>query len=364
MNQDRESTLGKTESTLGKTESTLGKRDKGELGISPPSSSAIQDLYKELNNVTPTQAKDQDQDQSKFQEGLSVYYKMKTDYEDKIMQEKKTIIASELSWKEKRRKFKMLKPKCIHCNRIGGTLFSMTYDDTTNGRKLMAKCGNRETPCPLNILIHLGNIYRVDETLLEDEHDLEGFKQQIIRDKNDLLFGYLSSNDALEKFDELKSMIQEVTHVYEYALEHYYLAKVENKETKKEIRDLQKEIPGLIQEIKAFVADFKNTNSMMDAVTVYIEGLRVKTERLRKLMYPVDYVEYNRDDNAFHLIQKPVNLYDLEQNLSDKWGVEKMVLTMIQKTLVRTTNNVTVKPARRPVKKTMKRRATVEPVEE
>lgn len=315
---------------------------------------------------------EQDPEEEKtFLEGLNTFYTMKSKYEEKIMDHKKEIIGlPKLSWREKRTRYKQFKPKCIHCGKTGGTLFFSGYDEKDDERKLIARCGNKERPCPLNIVIHLGNIYRVDETLLEDEKDIEGFKRQVIRDKNDLLFGYINTNEALERFEELKTNIKDVNDVYEYALQHYYLDKIENPETKKRVKELNVEIPEQIKDLKKLVEDYEkspneNAQNILDATTLYVETIRPNTEELRKLMYPVEYVEVVPDDNTTHLIQRFVHVRDLEQNLGGKWGVEKMVLTVEpgqRQTLAsvitsgRTKTNKIARPKKANVK-TMKRRA-------
>jgi hypothetical protein len=105
----------------------------------------------------------------KFLEGLNTYYKMKSEYEEANLKNRNKIMKNQnLSWKEKRTEYKKLKPKCINCKRPVGSIFSSVYNPDENGRKLMAVCGDRANPCPLNITINLGETttYFDDITIL------------------------------------------------------------------------------------------------------------------------------------------------------------------------------------------------------
>ena len=56
------------------------------------------------------------------------YFKIKKKYETQIMANKKKIMNNPyLSNREKRTEYNKLKPKCIHCKRPGGTIFSTIY---------------------------------------------------------------------------------------------------------------------------------------------------------------------------------------------------------------------------------------------
>jgi hypothetical protein len=146
-----------------------------------------------------------------FQEALKIYYKMKADYEETKEAEIKRILGeSNKSRREKRREFLRWQPRCIHCKQRGGTIFTMKYNKDDDERVLQAYCGNREDPCPLRIIIHLGNMYRVDESLVQDEKILEDLKKEIIVIKNRLLFGYITTEKALQEFDEYKKVIEDL----------------------------------------------------------------------------------------------------------------------------------------------------------
>ena len=91
-------------------------------------------------------------------EALNEYFKLKRTYENKIMANKKKIINnSTLSNREKRSEYLKLKPKCINCQRPGGTIFkNISFKETDNEesyRQYNAQCGIIADPCNLDIKI-------------------------------------------------------------------------------------------------------------------------------------------------------------------------------------------------------------------
>ena len=64
------------------------------------------------------------------------------------------------------------------------------------------------------------------------QDEIQNTKNKIIEYKNKLLFGYLKTEDVLDKFDELKETISNYTSLYESYLEHYNKV-VDNDETKR-----------------------------------------------------------------------------------------------------------------------------------
>lgn len=267
------------------------------------------------------------EDKKEFIEGLNTYYKLKSAYEEKLSKEKNKVInKSDLSWKEKRREYKSIKPKCINCNKVGGTIFTNKFDEDSYGKTLTAVCGNRENPCPLNIVIHLGNIVRSDDLLVDDEKKISDYKTQIVKDKNDLIFGYIKTEEAIDRFDKIKVKLNETISFYEMILESY-LNIIDNKEKEEESKRLKEGIYNNIQSIKTYIEEYdktENTKFVSDAVDLYINELSPRVTKLRNNDYAVNYVNYDFDDDTYHLIQKKFNIDDIENNLSDKWGVEKL----------------------------------------
>ena len=268
-------------------------------------------------------------EKKEFNDALYMFYKLKGQYEYFIGLEKKSIIKSKvLSWREKRRMFKRYKPKCINCKRAVGTVFSVGKqstksseddNDQNDARILRAYCGDRLNPCPLNIEIS-SNLFNTKQYLNEEETNLNDDKTEVIKYKNDLLFGYLSENEVVDKFEELKEKIKSETSNYEFLLSQYNEV-VNNSEKIKSVNRNTKEIYEMIDKIRNTIDKYEKTDNIRyvdDAVTLYVNDLTPKIKQNNQLKYKVEYVEFNDYDDTYNLVQLPYTVEDMEASLDNK----------------------------------------------
>jgi hypothetical protein len=250
-----------------------------------------------------------------IENSINEYYKLKTKYEADIMKNKKKIINNPmLSWNEKRREYKKLVHKCINCKKAGGTIFSTNYNEDTETRQLKAICGVTVNPCNLNILINIGKYNLFPDVLKYFEKDIRTLKQQVISDKNNILFGYFSTEQVLENFADLKEQINDTTSLLEYYLEEY-ISIIDNNKNKQEIIREIEYIYGFIGRIKDAIKNFNTTNNTQyvhDAVEIYTSSLKPVADKLLKLKYKENMVWYDEDDNTYHLIQNKYTIHDIE----------------------------------------------------
>jgi hypothetical protein len=250
-------------------------------------------------------------------DSLNEYYKFKNNYETEITKEKRKIIKNkELSWREKRIEFKSYKPKCINCKRPVGTIFSIKYNPSSEFRELTAICGSITEPCNLNIIINPGVTFNMMDHIKELEKDNDEYKNSIIDDKNKLLFGYISTEKAIDNFDKLKDTINDINFLLNINYETLFQV-IDNKDTEEKIEKLKEETYILIKEIKQSIKDYNSTNDIQvvrDSVEIYINQLQPKLKNLISLKYRNNLVEYNEEDNTYTLIQKKYTILDLEDN--------------------------------------------------
>lgn len=248
---------------------------------------------------------------------LNDYYKFKNNYENEILKEKKKIIKNqELSWKEKRNEFKTFKPKCINCKRPVGTIFSIKYNTEVEFRELKAICGSRTDPCNLNININPGVTYNIMDHIKELENDNNEYKNNIIDDKNKLLFGYISSETAINNFDGLKDAISDINYLLNINYETL-LNVTDNTNTNNLIAKLQEETYILINDIKQTIKEYNSTNDVQfvrDGVEMYINQLQPKLKELMSSKYKNKLVEYDEQENEYILIQQKYTILDLEDD--------------------------------------------------
>jgi len=252
-----------------------------------------------------------------FREAMNIFYSLKSQYEATNHALRMKIINNkDLSKREKQREFKKLKPKCINCKRPVGTQFSIFYDEKEDGRKAKAQCGDRSSPCKLNIEINLGNYLLLEDWLRVDEVDIAKLKLEIIKDKNDLIFGYISTEEALEKFEKSKENLQNYTSSYELTLDKYMLI-THNKEKLEELRKLEKEILANIAHIKEALSGKGNLTqqAVQDVAIFQMKEMIPRVQKYQEKKYKYTGVEC-ANDGCF-LIQKEVTTDQLESNFSE-----------------------------------------------
>ena len=92
--------------------------------------------------------------------------------------------------------------QCVHCKRPVGTIFSM------ENRTLGAKCGDVNAPCPLNIQIYKGRVTRLDDDFKYWYNEyIKDLTETIVKTKLDVLFQYISEEDAVKLFQETKEQL-------------------------------------------------------------------------------------------------------------------------------------------------------------
>jgi len=273
-----------------------------------------------MQDVTMKTVEDEkkEAEKRKFIDTLDQYYRYKDKYNSNTKKEKTQIIKLEgLSWREKRVEFMKIKPKCINCRRPVGSIFSTKLEE--DGRHLIALCGDRKTPCPFNININVGFVQNIQDNLRNDEVSLNDYKRDVIIDKNDLLFGYITPEEAVAKFDKLKEQVSEFTKIYEFTLQTY-LNIVDNEKKKTELEKLQIQFYNDLDNFKIMIKQYnstQNTQLIVDAIELYTNTMQPRANEIMKKKNVYNGVEYNEDDNTFHLIQMPITNENLEWDLTE-----------------------------------------------
>ena len=248
---------------------------------------------------------------------LNTYYSLKAEYEDNVDKLKKKIMANKtLSSKEKHKEYRKMKPKCINCNRPVGTIFDIRFQKEVESRIAKAMCGDRTNPCALNIELNLGMIMNIEDELHDSDTKIRDIRREIIKDKNDLLFGYVSAPDAIAKFDKIKEKMADANASYEIIL-NTYMSIVDNKQVKEKINKLLLNTYADIQSSHELVNKYEreqNVDFINDLVTMYITQLTPKLVELRQLLYPYCAVEQN--DNICILIQRKMEIEQMELDMS------------------------------------------------
>jgi hypothetical protein len=144
------------------------------------------------------------------------------------------------------------------------------------------------------------------------EQEIKKYKNNIIDDKNKLLFGYIDTETALANFDTLKEDISLTSSLYEEYLSEYNKV-VDNSEKKQELNETTTDAYIQIQKIKDCIVKMNETNNSQyarDAVHIYDIVLMPLLSKIRNLKYSENIVVYDDHDNCYNLIQ---NKYSIER---------------------------------------------------
>lgn len=284
-----------------------------------------------------------------IENNIDEYYRLKSKYDNDNEKNKKKILNNKmLSIKEKKVEFKQLKPKCVNCGKPGGTTFaSVVNNDTMGGkfRELRAFCKAVE-PCGLNINIAVGNFENINDILKMIDDEIHTAKNEIINDKNKLLFGLITTDKTLENFDLQKATIKDYTGLLEKYLE-IYIKITDDPETKEKLNEELEKSYILIQQIKTAMKNFDESNDIQfvrSVGNIYINELKPILNKIMRLKYKENTVIFDETDNTYHLIQKNYSIKDIEMN-SDKY--ETVVF------------DTSVQPAHPPIRSDIKKRRLV-----
>lgn len=254
------------------------------------------------------------------------FYQLKSKYQDDYKKEKKEIMYGKktklLSFNEKKNLIKSVVPKCVNCQRRVWSIFE-TKVNADFEKILKAMCGDRKDPCPFDIEINLGITYDLRYLMNENEEETNKFKHQIILDKNDFLFGYIDSEEAVQKFDEIKDEIKGSIETSEYYLS-LLNEKTDNVDKKNNLKKIQTEVYTNISNIKKYTDEYKkrhNKQLMKDIAHIYYEDMTPRLKEIMEEKYAASYV--HQENNMNVLVQEPISFESVEYTLGDT-GVIKI----------------------------------------
>jgi hypothetical protein len=239
-------------------------------------------------------------------DSVRTYFNYKNRYENDWMELKKKA-------KKSKKTLKTL-PGCIGCSRKVGMIFS------SKDQKYLAYCGDTSKPCDWKILIHRGDHYSFIETMKEMNINLEETKENIIRQKMDTLFQYITEQKSADLFKKQLSFFKTNSEM----VEKYYQNYVDiyfNKE-KKEIIDLKKK---KIQELLVELQPYLHEEEWREMVRIQYEEIFPVSKYIQNLQYPMMTIEKEDVQNGNWILdQKEIILSDLEINHGEPLTVENI----------------------------------------
>jgi len=252
-------------------------------------------------------------------EAVDEYYKLKYKY-DKVKENeiKKIISDSDISKRQKREKFSRFKPKCVNCNRVGGTEFS-------NKKRILRAVCKASSPCKLDIEIQLGEYQSKHETIELYKSFRDEDQINIIKTKLNLLFNFSTEQETIANFEEHKQNFIDMNKGYNSLLADYLMI-VDNPTREINLNDGIVSLYENVEELKKINKEYKNDSKpeyIRDMVELFINKIQPNAERNRNLKY--SYNEVGQEDGVIHLIQKPYTLDQIEINRGEKEKIIKNI---------------------------------------
>ena len=208
---------------------------------------------------------------------------------------------------------KKVKPPCIKCKRLVGTIFQKKNNTYT------AICGDDTQPCKLNIKLYCGNYLHFDEGIDLFQNSLEDIKTNIIKQKMDNIFGYTDDETAkikyealLQDYNEEKDILQEM---YDRRDEVY-----ENRDKKEQVKNKKRELFTYIEDNKAILDEFKQTKNkqlIKDLVFNNVRNVHREARTISQIENEIIEMNYYKDENIYKVYKFPMLFHKSEINLGE-----------------------------------------------
>ena len=242
-----------------------------------------------------------------FTTALSTYYKLKGEYNAKINKSVKQIYNSDLTSQQKSDKFNQLSKQCIVCGKSGGTIFEQ------DNNMLLAKCGNAQNPCKLDIKIQKAKYNNIIDSLNNETKQINNYKNKIITTKLNFLFGFTNQEDTLNEFNELKNNLVKLVKLYQ---EHSnkYTNTIYNTNNIDLIDNLHTRLNSNINIFKDNIENFNETGEiayLKDAVELYVNTIKIINKDINDAKYKINEIYKDENTEMIYLIQKNYILSDL-----------------------------------------------------
>jgi len=259
----------------------------------------------------------------KYTHALHKYYQLKTRYENDISTKKNAIKKATKSNRERRDLFRKFTPFCVSCGRKVGSIFRTT--STTNDTTHIAKCGDTQNPCQLDIKLKTDTTINILKERADDLETLHTYGKNVIRLTNDGMFGYLTgdavvdTHDIYEQDRIAKEAVQKqrdlVINSREDAndTELWYtkISTIDNKDKQLYIHTKMGLFNEHVASIKTNMNDYTRTGNkqfIRDGMQLYTNEMRDNIDALYKAKYARMAVERRDKPTTYILFQEVTTL--------------------------------------------------------
>ena len=284
-------------------------RTKLDLKMDENSNADIDFVEKGEDEAPPGTKKFDKLDKHNYKECLKEYFKLKTKYEKKAKDLRKTSFEKGKTLKQKKMLAREVIPPCVKCKRNVGTIFEQ------NDSRYVALCGSKNSPCELKIELFRGKYDSLDEFLELYNEGIENTKLDVIKQKLDVLFNYISEEASVKLFKQKLEDFNLDSTFHKSLMDKYN--ELHNSEYKKELRK-QKiiQIHKLKNGMKELQEEYLKTQNrviLKEIMDIYVNEYSPEIHNLRQINYEV--MEMNgldEDNKEYQLFQMDAKLSQLE----------------------------------------------------
>ena len=248
-----------------------------------------------------------------YMECLHTFYELKRLYEDRVRKIKRDIFKASKSKKEAKMKMALLKPKCLYCERPVGSIFK------TESRTFIARCGDSSHPCAFHIELFGGEYSRIADMLDKYRETVELVKQEIIVDKLNVLYRFISERDGVNLFkDNLDFYTTESVHLANIKKEYeelYFSEEIDEKVQQKNAKIL-----GIQHKIEELIQEYRNTENpeiIRDAMTLYDRELVPEINNLQLIRWQTREIMQDEKTGKYELFQRNWRLGQIEYTFGE-----------------------------------------------
>ena len=231
-------------------------------------------------------------------------------------------------------------------------------------RTFTIECGNTGNPCT-HITFTYGNRMRYDKIITVLEKEISDLKRQVVITKNDVLFGYISPEQATSKFSELTEKLKKISEHTGYIIEKNIL--INDNPIKQDL--LNKKLTEFgeiyLATFKKLIHDFEQTNDQNiahNAMEYLLDTNKPQLKEIQDLRYENMTIDKNDTTNVVTLLQRKNNLENLEfftegndKVIEYKVGIRKQAATRAAPVMGSEEMEIEIQP-----KKARKTKAVVE----
>jgi hypothetical protein len=248
-----------------------------------------------------------------YMECLHTFYELKRLYEDRVRKIKRDIFKASKSKKEAKMKMALLKPKCLYCERAVGSIFK------TESRTFIARCGDSSHPCAFHIELFGGEYSRIADMLDRYRETVELVKQEIIVDKLNVLYRFISERDGVDLFkDNLDFYTTESVHLANIKKEYedlYFSEEIDEKVQQKNAKIL-----GIQHKMEELIQEYRNTENpeiIRDAMTLYDRELVPEINNLQLIRWQTREIMQDEKTGKYELFQRNWRLGQVEYTFGE-----------------------------------------------